>query len=414
MASTGGRTGGTGPMSTLSRSARWRGWRFTCSGGAAAPSLSGHGVEDARYLERIGFQSLAPGDRDMMSPRWASFPGGKRRSRARAAVPALVAILPLCMPMSAPPAAAREIAPDQELISLTALVRDVFDDRGLQGAVIQLDGVVTRYVTGEDGRAEMQLPAGTYLLTVRKGGYAELVGDLQVFEPGEFTLDMERVRDVDMRVPPKLLVRVVDGRSGEAIEGVRVSLEEGGTRMTDQQGRTEFTDLQPGVARVGVEMIGYAQRTEPVALHPDRTTSVVVAMSPRAIELEPIVVNVRSPRLERWGVYDRLDRGEPRRVLTRRMIDQRAVGRLSDAFYAVPGVRVRHRSISSTRLVARANCTLSVYVDGFRWGTNIDAVPPDWVELAEVYWGLSTPIEYTGMRGGGCGAVLIWTRLGAA
>lgn len=57
-----------------------------------------------------------------------------------------------------------------------------------------------------------------------------------------------------------------------------------------------LTAPPPGVARVGVEMIGYAQRTEPVALHPDRTTSVVVAMSPKAIELEPIVADVRSPR----------------------------------------------------------------------------------------------------------------------
>lgn len=335
---------------------------------------------------------------------------------ARAALPtlpALAALLPLCMPGAARPATAQEPAQGRELIPLTALVRDIFDERGLGGAVIEVDGVVTRYVTGQDGRAELELPPGNYLLTVRKGGYAELVGDLKVFEPGEFALDMERARDVDMRVPPKLLVRVVDAQSGEAIEGANVSIPDGGNRATNRQGRAEFSDLQVGVAQVGVEMIGYAERTEPVALHPDRTTSVEVAMSPEAIELEPIVVNVRSPHLERWGVYDRLDRGLPRRVLTRRMIDQRAVGRLSDAFYAVPGVRVRQRSINATQLLARANCTLSIYVDGFRWGTNIDNVPPEWVELAEVYWGLSTPIEYTGSRRNGCGAVLIWTRLGA-
>ena len=339
-----------------------------------------------------------------------------RRNRwtgGRARLPALGVLLAACMPVS-PPAAAQETGPDEELIPLTALVRDAFDERGLGGAVIEVDGVVRRHVTGEDGRAGLELPAGTYLLTVRKGGYEVLVGDLRVFEPGEFTLDMDRARNVDVRVPPKLLVRVVDGDTGNGIEGARVSIPDGGSRVTNLQGRVEFTELPPGVAEVGVEMIGYAKRTEPVALHPDRTTAVEVTMSPRAIELEPIVVDVRSPHLERWGVYERLDRGLPRRVLTRRTIDQRAIVRLSDAFFGMPGVRVSQRSIHSTRLVARANCTLSVYVDGFRWGTDIDAVPPEWVELAEVYWGLSTPIEYTGTYRNGCGAVLIWTRLGQA
>ena len=237
----------------------------------------------------------------MMSPWRAFFLGGMRRSRPRAAVPALVALLPLCMPLSAPPAAAREIVPGQELIPLTALVRDALDERGLQGAVIEVDGVVRRHVTGEDGRAELSLPAGSYLVTVRKGGYDVLVGDLRVFEPGEFMLDMDRARDVDMRVPPKLLVRVVDGDTGNGIEGARVSIPDAGNRVTNLQGRTEFTELQLGVAPVSVEMIGYAERTEPVALHPDRTTTVEVRMSPRAIELEPIVVDVRSPHLGALG-----------------------------------------------------------------------------------------------------------------
>lgn len=348
----------------------------------------------------------------MMSPRSSHSASRDRRWSARLTPPALVALLPLCMPLSAP--AAAQATAEEELIPLTALVRDAFGERGLHGAVIEVDGRVTRYVTGDDGRAELELPPGTYLLTVRKGGYAELVGDLKVFEPGEFMLEMERARDVDIRVPPKLLVRVLDGRSGNGIEGARVSIADGASRVTNLQGRAEFTGLPLGVAQVGVEMIGYAKRTEPVALHPDRTTAVEVEMSPEAIELEPIVVDVRSPWLEARGVYGRLDRGEPRRVLTRRMVDQRAAVRLSDAFYGMPGVRVRSRGIHSTRLVARANCTLNVYVDGFRWGTNIDAVPPEWVELAEVYWGLSTPVEYTGLNRGGCGAVLIWTRLGVA
>ena len=348
----------------------------------------------------------------MTSPRPTRF-GCRDRWCARAVLPALAALPSLWTPAS-PAVAAQERAQEEELIPLTALVRDALDERGLQGAVIEVDGAVTRHVTGEDGRAELKLPAGGYLVTVRKGGYDVLVGDLRVFEPGEFILDLDRAGDVDMRVPPKLLVRVVDGDTGNGIEGAKVSIPDAGNRVTNLQGRTEFTELELGVARVSVEMIGYAQRTEPVALHPDRTTTVEVRMSPEAIELEPIVVDVRSPHLERWGVYERLDHGLPRRVLTRRTIGRRAIARLSDAFYGMPGVRVSQRSIHSTRLVARANCTLSVYVDGFRWGTNIDAVPPEWVEVAEVYWGLSTPVEFTGLNRNGCGAVLIWTRLGQA
>ena len=47
--------------------------------------------------------------------------------------------------LSPGPAAARETASARELIPLTALVRDVFNERGLRGAVIELNGVVSRY-----------------------------------------------------------------------------------------------------------------------------------------------------------------------------------------------------------------------------------------------------------------------------
>lgn len=323
-------------------------------------------------------------------------------------------LLALALPWATMPAeAGAQNVPEDGLVRITARIQDVDTRTDLLGAVLELSGVANRYVTGEGGRVSFEAAVGDYTLTVRKGGYSTLRGDFSVLRAGEFLLRMSQAADGDMSAPSRLLVKVVDSQWGRPIEGATVTLEGGAVGVTDSEGRADFRDLESRLARLRVEMIGYAVRTEPVALHPDRTTAVDVEMTIEAVPLRPLRVEVRSRFLEANGVYRRMDQGRVMHLLTRRAVEERGSARVSDAFSHIPGLKISRESTYRSVLMAPSNCPLSVYVDGVPFGVdiegsvNIDQIPPDWVELAEVYWGNRAPIEY---RGEGCGVVLIWTR----
>ena len=314
-----------------------------------------------------------------------------------------VRFLTLGILVSAWPLAAQETA-DEDIVRVTARVIDGGSKEGLLGAVIEVAGEVDRYVTGVDGRAEMEVPKGRYTLTVRRGGYEVLFGDLDVFEPGEFTLPLDPVKIRDSNATATLEVRVMGHESGGAIGGARVSILEGPSGVTDGRGNVEFSGLDLLVAQVSVEMSGYANRTAPVALHPFRTATVRVAMTVETAAPEPIEVTVRTRAMDAdaYSNYVRR-RGERAGAFTRRMLDELAVDELSDAFATLQGFRVERLRSGEARLVAPSQCTLDVRVDGIRrrsnW-TNIDVLPVSQVERAEVHL----------LPQRGCGVVMIWTR----
>ncbi len=106
--------------------------------------------------------------------------------------------------------------------------------------------------------------------------------------------------------------------------------------------------------------------------------------------------------------------------ISREQIERAGPARLSQLFYAVPGVRVvpaPNNDILGTRLVsARAggiNCYMELFLDGIRQpseGFNIDLLPPEDIEAIEVYVGSSRTPAIFAFRGAPCGAVVIWTR----
>lgn len=315
-------------------------------------------------------------------------------------------------------AAPQETDADVEPVRITARVHDLDDQRPLAGAVISLSGVATRYATDQNGSAVLAAPVGDYELTVEKSGYETLAGAFSVYRPGDFTLWMTKVDLDDPNARARLLVTVFDAETRDPVEGAAVFVVPGGSRPTDGAGRAEFSGLVPSLAQVAVEMIGYASRTEPVSLHPGRTTAVDVAMTIEAVPLRPIEVVVRLPFLESAGVYRRIDQGIARRLVTRRMIEDRGSARISDAFAHVAGLKVQREGVGTgLRAVLYARgCPLAVWVDGIEWNpdiegsVDIDRISPEWVEVAEVYWGPQTPLQYTSRNG--CGAVLVWTRHG--
>ena len=305
---------------------------------------------------------------------------------------------------------AQEVSQEGEVVRMTAQVRDATSNEVLLGAVIELGGMVSRYVAGVDGRAVMDIPRGRYKITVRRWGYEKLAGDLEVIRSGELRVAMHQVKNVDLNAPGTLLVRVLDGESGDVIQGALVSLLDGGSRVTDRYGQAEFGNLRLPVAQFTVEMSGYGKRTAPVALHPENTTAVRVEMMVETADIEPIEIEMRSRFLEVDGTYDRLARYKRTHVLTRDMLDQLDLPWLSDAFGTLPGIRVQRLVSGETTLATRGRCFVTLFVDGVRRKTglstqrtfNIDDLSPESVELIEVYKARS--------GGSGCGYVFIWTR----
>jgi len=335
-------------------------------------------------------------------------------TQPRSPVPILAgAFLALSGIASASPGIA--VAQERDVVRITARILDVDTRAELEGAVIALSGVANRYVTGPDGRVSFDAAVGEYTLTIRKGGYATVEGDFSVFRPGDFSLMLRRAEHGDLSIPARLLVKVVDAVAGTPVEGATVSLVDGQMAPTNPDGRVEFTGLASELTQVTVDRIGYATRTEPITLHPDLTTAVEVALTVEAVALRPIKVEVRSRFLESHGYYRRLDQGVVMRMLTRQSIEERGSPLISDAFARVPGLRIE-RPTNQRALLRARDCMLAVFVDGVEWGVdiegtvNIDQIPPEWVEVAEVYWGSRTPPEYRSRHNGGCGSALIWTR----
>ena len=333
--------------------------------------------------------------------------------RTRGAALLRASVLTLALTLVGAPVRAQ--APDT--VEITGRVVDSETGEGLVGAVLELSGVRARYVTDESGEVTFGAAVGDYILIIQRGGYATLQGDFQVIRSGGITLGLSPEELGDPTAPGRLVGTVTDAQTGLGVEGVEVSLLGRGRAVTNANGRFRFDEVLPGLAEVTISRLGYAERREPVTIHAGRTTAMEVGMAVEAIALEPIQVEVRSRFLELNGVYRRMEQGVSSRILTRREIEQQASARFSDSLNGIPGLRVDNTG-QRRELRGRGNCPIAVYVDGIEWGVDIegsvdiDQIPPHWVELAEVYTGVSAvPQEYN--RGHGCGVMLIWTRQGA-
>lgn len=313
--------------------------------------------------------------------------------------------------------AAQDPAEDAETLPVTLHLRDADTGEPLLGALIELSGVARRYVTGMDGRVSFEIPAGDYTIIARKGGYATLHGDFRVIYRGDLTVAMHELGDIDTSVPGRLIVRVAEFGSGTLIEGATVSLPGGRARLTDERGWVAFGGLEGTDTEVTVEGFGYETRTGPVALREGRTTVVEVGLSIDAVVLAPLEVTAESGFLEKQGVYWRIDRGWPDKLLTREELIERAEPRLSDAFRHLAGVRVDYRGALAI-LTTHMGCPIPVFLDGRPVGLNvvglaIDDIEAEDVELAEYYDPGRVPAQYVRPSADNCGAVLMWSRRAA-
>lgn len=158
-----------------------------------------------------------------------------------------------------------------------------------------------------------------------------------------------------------------------------------------------------------------------VAVTEGETVWLNILLEVNVVPVPELVVQIeRADNVGKMAGFDQRRATAFGSFITREDIEQARPGRISQLFYAVPGVRVvpaPDNDILDTRLVsARAggiNCYMDLFLDGIRQpfdGFNIDLLPPEDIEGIEVYAGSSRTPAIFARRGSPCGAVVIWTR----
>jgi len=215
--------------------------------------------------------------------------------------------------------------------------------------------------------------------------------------------------------PGRMVGRVVDHDNGRPLAGAQVALRDSElSALTDGQGYFEISSIPPGLHAIDVELLGYETRSAPIRVLPAQTLEAEIRMSTKPIELPPLEVSIRSPRLEDAGFYQRRDEfGRQGRFITRDIIERRNPQVLTDLLYNQPGLRVDYMGAGSRRVFVNRNqgCQPMLYIDGAR-GDNrdFDVVRVETIEGVEIYIGANLPIQYKSSTD--CGVIVIWTRRG--
>lgn len=220
---------------------------------------------------------------------------------------------------------------------------------------------------------------------------------------------------------------LLDAGSGRPIPQASVRLGDGGQlRLTDEAGRFAFQGVQPGRYLLEIAHLGYAVRSDEVEVPGGRDVFVRLRVSPQAVELEGIEVEVRSAVTE-------LQRITPFRrdiVYGRAMVEAELRGaQVVDVLRtASPGLQVSTLYLASGQPVlcirsnrgvaslqgGSGNCpTPEVVIDGTRVSEGAELLlrmPASEVESVEFLPSSQAQTLY-GIAGNTAnGVVVIWTR----
>ena len=211
--------------------------------------------------------------------------------------------------------------------------------------------------------------------------------------------------------------RVLEQDNSQPIADVVVRLHDLGiSTVTDADGMFRFTDVPGGAHILVVEHLAYGDQSREIAVNPGEDLRLDVRLSPRTIELEPLVVEAVT-ELER------------RRISTGHSINEVGPAQLSEAARRglalsdvlaqhLPGLRVRSGRTGSCveyrSTSAQGGCNdVSIYVDGVRSAVPsllYFSMPLDDIERVELLSPLQASTRF-GMAAGG-GALLVETKTG--
>jgi hypothetical protein len=222
-----------------------------------------------------------------------------------------------------------------------------------------------------------------------------------------------------------MIGRVVDQENGMPVDGAVVRIIDTDLQtLSNHNGRFLSREVESGRYALEIEHIAYGTQRYPVEVPFGGAAQVEITVSQTPIELEPIVVEVRS---RAWlstmsGFYQRMDRGLGV-FLTPEYIEQRAPTTLTDALRGLAGVRVVKQPgpgnnygvllRGSIRFdgTGISTCPPILYIDGVRvQDYPLDELYGGDLAAVEVYRGASElPAQFAGSDAG-CGVVVVWTR----
>ncbi len=287
----------------------------------------------------------------------------------------------------------------------------------LDYAVVGIPELSEWALTDETGTFTLEIPeAGLYRFVALRRGYHLLDAALYL-EPGdepiEILADLEEELPDNPQPPGRLIGTVLDQQNGRPVRDAEVSVSPTGeTAVTDRQGNFDLPYLATGAIMVEIEATGYQTRVDTLAAFPNVSVAVEFNMAPEAIELEPIVVSVRSYHLESVGFYRRRVQGLGN-FWTQDDIAALQPVNLSDVFRRRPvsGVQVGTGFWGETVLTSRRgrNCEIATWLDEVPMpGFSIDTFPWEFVGGMEVFVGVQTPPRFRDS----CGVLLIWSQRG--
>jgi len=213
--------------------------------------------------------------------------------------------------------------------------------------------------------------------------------------------------------------RVLEHETGVPVWEAAVSLATGptgtqgiGTRITGREGDFLFRDVPPGLYRLSVTRMGYADLRDTIRVETGSDLELTLPVSASPVALEPIVVSTRRrPRGPESGFESRR-RSLNGTFITREEIEARRPQRFTDLLLRVPGALVVPRGPFGNGVLLRGGCVPVLVLDGMRIGLDPQLdhlIQPSDVEAVEVYHGVSVPVEF-GVNP--CGAIVVWTRRG--
>ncbi|MEN8145569.1 MAG: TonB-dependent receptor [Gemmatimonadota bacterium] len=209
---------------------------------------------------------------------------------------------------------------------------------------------------------------------------------------------------------------VYSGGSGTPLEGAQViMLGSGRGAVTDASGYFRLEDVDSGTDSVEVRYLGYERNHEVVDILGQRLTQVVFLLTPSALELAELTVEVEPLR-----AAGKLARFEERRnrgfghFLGPLDIERIAPQRTADVLRRIPGIIVSSVRFGRSNIrIGRglSSCNPFVYLDGIPMPAfEFDDVSPQDLMAVEVYSGVaSAPAEFSS-RNNGCGVIAVWTK----
>ena len=211
---------------------------------------------------------------------------------------------------------------------------------------------------------------------------------------------------------------VLDHETNDPLIGVEMSVD--GTSalsITNEQGEFHFEEVLSGSLILRSRRLGYQERTDSLSVPEGSLIDVTVRLSTEPVELEELVVEVRSRLLEQRGFYERQRTGYGGVFIDRETIEDRNPNVLTDLFRTMSGLRVVYGGLFGPKVFVNQNITFSdgglgcepgLMLDGVRSTMrSYDFIDPVEVEGLEVYAGGGAPGGFSDP----CGTIAIWTRI---